>query len=156
MRRKHKLWQMLSWRLTFFPVRKVGFNCICYKETLWWCHHICEWRTPYCETCKNGEEHFNIFWPQTDDISEIETEDVAAFLPELVEGRGGGMTFPVSFSGLHVCQNLCSICCYWVCLLYCKCAVHLWLQCIFLYFGLKFDIFRTLVFRFYNCSPVCT
>jgi hypothetical protein len=42
-------------------------------------------------------------WPQTDDISEIETEDVLAFLPEPVEGRSGGMTFPVSFSGLNVC-----------------------------------------------------
>jgi hypothetical protein len=41
-------------------------------------------------------------WPQIDDISEIETKDVTAFLPEPVEGRRGGMTFPVSFSGLHV------------------------------------------------------
>jgi hypothetical protein len=41
-----------------------------------------------------------LIWPQTDDISEIETEDVSAFLPEPVEGRRGGMTFPVSFSGL--------------------------------------------------------
>jgi hypothetical protein len=44
-----------------------------------------------------------LVWPQTDDISEIQIEDISAFLPEPVEGRRGGMTFPVPFSGLHVC-----------------------------------------------------
>jgi hypothetical protein len=34
----------------------------------------------------------------TDDISEIETEEVSAFLPEPVKGRRGGITFPVYFS----------------------------------------------------------
>jgi hypothetical protein len=42
-------------------------------------------------------------WPQTDDISEIETEDVSTFVPDPVKGRRGGMTFLVSFSGLHMC-----------------------------------------------------
>jgi hypothetical protein len=42
-------------------------------------------------------------WPQTDEISEIETEDVLAFLPEPVEGRRDDVIFPVSFSGLHMC-----------------------------------------------------
>jgi hypothetical protein len=46
-------------------------------------------------------------WPQTDDISDIESEDVSAFLPEPVEGRGSGMTFPVSSSGLHMCVKIC-------------------------------------------------
>jgi hypothetical protein len=40
-------------------------------------------------------------WPQTDDISQRETENVSAFLPDPVEGRRGGMTFPVRISG-HV------------------------------------------------------
>jgi hypothetical protein len=45
----------------------------------------------------------SFIWPQTDDIPEIEIEDISAFLPEPVEGRRDGMTFSVSFSGRHVC-----------------------------------------------------
>jgi hypothetical protein len=47
--------------------------------------------------------------PERDDISETEAEDVLTLLSEPVESRIDGMTFPVSFSGLHVCLNLCYI-----------------------------------------------
>jgi hypothetical protein len=42
-------------------------------------------------------------WPQIHDIYVIETENVLTFLPEPVEGRRGGMSYPASFSGLHLC-----------------------------------------------------
>jgi hypothetical protein len=41
-------------------------------------------------------------WPQTHDIYVIETENVLTFLPEPMEGRRGGMSYPASFSGLHL------------------------------------------------------
>jgi adenosylmethionine-8-amino-7-oxononanoate aminotransferase len=33
----------------------------------------------------------------TDDICKTETEDIAAFLPEPIKSKRGGMIFPVSF-----------------------------------------------------------
>jgi hypothetical protein len=65
-------------------------------------HYVSVSTSAYCEICKKGEEHFNIYLATTDDISEMESEDVLAFLPEPVEGRRGDITFPVSFSGLRV------------------------------------------------------
>jgi hypothetical protein len=33
----------------------------------------------------------------------IHTEDIVEFLSEPIKSRRGGMIFPISFSGLHVC-----------------------------------------------------
>lgn len=42
-------------------------------------------------------------WPQEDDESEVQQEDIIVFLPSPVLGRRGELSFPVSFSGFNVC-----------------------------------------------------
>lgn len=41
-------------------------------------------------------------WPQEDDESEVQREDIVIFLPNPVTERRGGFSFPVSFSGFNV------------------------------------------------------
>jgi hypothetical protein len=49
-----------------------------------------------------GQEQFYV-WQQTYDISETETEDIVALLPQPIKSRKDGMMFPVIFKGLLVC-----------------------------------------------------
>lgn len=42
-------------------------------------------------------------WPQEDDYSEIQLEDIVVVLPDPTELKRGGYIFSVSFDGFNVC-----------------------------------------------------